>query len=139
MILTFAGTRGVADGLYAILDSSDAVKLAQLWPTYDPEIEVPPEVGVVEGDMEDARREAIHKRLVSEWKNAHYQQRLLDADFTNTLRSNPHVVELLPNGALSVEVDLEGKRAWFACEGVSQLDRSLACVANHRRDDSWAG
>lgn len=126
ILLTFAATRGVADGLYALLDSSDAVKLARLWPTYDPSTQVAEDIGAVEGDMPESRREAIRKRLIADWRNANFEQRMLDSRFTAALRSNPHVVELMPNGSLAVEVEFEGGKNWFACEGVSNLDKGLS-------------
>jgi putative ABC transport system permease protein len=126
LAMAIAGARGVARGVRLMLDSDDEIKQIFLYPHYQQPVDVPDEARQVQGDMDQDRREALKKRLESEWKNAHASTRIIDQQTIDQIRQMDHVVEVVPRQVVRVEIELEGRTQWSLCEGISAQDQAIA-------------
>ncbi|HJN09873.1 MAG TPA: FtsX-like permease family protein [Pirellulaceae bacterium] len=106
LILTFAGTRGASIGLQSIINESEDVRKMTIRPSYEPDIQVPEEALVVDGEMSDERRERICERRRQEWLVENGYIREMDQDDLEQLRTIEGVREVVPTTLLQCQMTL---------------------------------
>ena len=142
LIMTLAGTRGVADGIQSMISALDGVSRFVVRPGWNINNEPPPEAYQVEGEMSDARRERIQERLKNAWLSEFGEYDRLTRQIVDELAQIDHIVELIPNFNLGCEVNVEGSSVQnldglpARTSSVSVADKSLErdIVAGRRLD-----
>ena len=108
LIMTLAGTRGVADGIHRMIEALDGASRFVVRPNWKTTNEPPPEAYEVKGDMPETRRMRMEERLKDDWLSKNGIVERMTPDVVDELASIDHVVELVPSFYLSCEFLLGG-------------------------------
>lgn len=106
LIMTFAGTRGVAFGIDNMIAALDGVSRFVIRPDWSNTTEPPPEVYEVVGQMSDARRERIKERLKQIWLAEFGEVKMMSPEVIDELAQIEHVKELVANFSLQCDITI---------------------------------
>ena len=99
LLMTAAGANGVRAAFQALFDSSEFARQIEVYQSWNA-IEDPPEGAVVvEGEMDDERRERIRNRLVQKWKNDNVERTrfTITREMIEEFEALDHVSAVVPN------------------------------------------
>ncbi len=128
LLLTAAGTSGVKKAVQAIFDSSEFAKEILVSADRYNAIDDPPEgTIVVEGDMDQQRRERIRQALKQRWKDdqvkpQHWQISLADIE---SLKQIPHVVRVVPESRVQCRLATDGETRESSLTGIDVFSPAL--------------
>jgi putative ABC transport system permease protein len=128
LLLTFAGTRGASNGMQAMIDQSEDVRMFSLWPNYDPQIEVPEDATRVTGELSDERRERIQRQLREAWLAKNFQPQRLDQAALDWLRQLDGVESVLPQARLDCQISIGEQSVEGFTLGVLPNDRHMPAL-----------
>ncbi|MEM7454739.1 MAG: ABC transporter permease [Planctomycetota bacterium] len=106
LMMTFAGTRGVADGIHAIIDQTEGVRRIGFYAGWEPDSEPPEEVLEVHGEMSEERRERIQQILRDQWLWEHGTYSELERDDYEAVADWDHVIEVIAGSSILCRYEL---------------------------------
>ncbi len=111
LLMTLAGTRGVAQSFEAMIEGSEDARKFMLHQGWSPKAKPPEEVLLVQGDMSEERRKRIQKHLEARWLEEFAEKSLFNQEKLQQLREIPHVIEVVPQTHLPCQIKLSSTPA----------------------------
>jgi len=131
LLMTFAGTRGAADGIMSIINGSDQTRQFLIISGRNPNTPVPESATKIEGEMDPQRRKRLAEALRRKWIATNATRVYLTIDVLRQLRSIDGIAAIVPRGPLNCNLKLDEQSTNGSLIGISLEDlsikRRLAC------------